>query len=515
MKTSILRNGLKRSFIVLLTMIISTIFIFSFHTGHVHAEIIDNQCNGDHTGWTPLSNVGGALPAGNYYLTGDVTLLTNIVISDGTINLDLNGNILTGAIGSDASIFRVIGGTLNIYDCNSENKVHSYKIKEVKANSTQDLYYGNSSYSNKLFQRYYDFNDVGDGVIVGGIITGGHKYATKTNLKNYFEYAGGGSAILVGEQYGTASEGTVNVYGGTFSGNTVTALSQWGGKRERSGTIAVIDGGTLNFFDGQIVGNSSRYGGAGVFAFGTSSYPARANIYGGLITDNYSLEHVYNYTPASTLNGGVGAAIYSENIQSNDSIVSIKGAPQISDNITYNMTQNKNIKANVSFSTESLNQIKITGLLYTEVNSVKTYAKIGLWGGAVNLLTSGYSTNGNTHEEVNKIFFADNLTQAVAYNTSNGELKYVTSNLYTLTYNSNSGTGSTTSTVSVVDKISISESLFQRNGYLFLSWNTKADGTGTKYLPNEVITLTANQTLYAIWKASSYRINYWTNGGTL
>lgn len=514
MKTSVLRNGLKRSFIVLLTMIISSLFLFSFNPKHVYAEIIDNQCNGDHTGWTPLTNDGGNLPTGNYYLAEDITLLSNIVISSGTVNLDLNGNILTGAIGSDESIFRVTGGTLNIYDCNSENKVHSYKIKEVIPNLSQDIYINNPNYSNKLFQKYYDFTDVGDGVIVGGIITGGHKYATKTDLKNNFYYPGGGSAILVGEEGVGESQGTVNIYGGTLSGNTVTALSQWGGKRERSGTIAVIDGGTLNFYDGQIVGNSSRYPGAGILVFGSYPNSGHVNIFGGIIKENYSLESVYNFGPASTFGIG-GAAVYTENISSQSSIVSISGSPQIVDNYHYNYSTNNYMKTNMSYSLESLNAINIAGLLYTEENSVRTYAKIGLYGGAANKLTSGYTTSGNTHADVNKIFFADNQTQAVAYNVDNVELKYVTSNLYTLTYNSNSGVASTTETVSVVDKISVSQSLFQRTGYYFVNWNTKADGTGIKYLPDDIITLTANQTLYAIWNPSSYRINFWTNGGSL
>lgn len=35
--------------------------------------------------------------------------------------------------------------------------------------------------------------------------------------------------------------------------------------------------------------------------------------------------------------------------------------------------------------------------------------------------------------------------------------------------------------------------------HYFGSWNTKADGTGTRYLPGDTINLTKNLTLYAIW----------------
>ncbi|MDZ4195784.1 MAG: InlB B-repeat-containing protein, partial [Candidatus Izemoplasmatales bacterium] len=384
----------------------------------------------------------------------------------------------------------------------------SYKIKEIKSNSTQDIYYNDPNHSNKFFQRYYDFNDIGDGVIVGGIITGGHKFSTSANLKSTFNYAGGGSAFLIG-----GSSGTVNFYGGTISGNSTTALSQWGSKRERSGTVGIRDGGSFNFYDGQIVGNSSRYAGAGIYLFGSSSLPARVNIYGGVIRDNYSLETAYNFQNTSSMFIG-GAGLSTDNVGNEASIISISGSPKIVDNMHYDFANNKYISTNMSYSTESVNSIKILDKLYTQNNGTKTYASIGLWGGAGSQLTSNYTVNGNTHEDVNKIFFADDKTKAVAYNTLNGEIQYVTADLKTLTYNANNGT-TDTSSISVVDKITVSGSIFTKTGHLFLHWNTSPDDSGTRYSPDDVITLVSNQSLYAIWAKETYRIHYWVNGGTI
>ncbi len=465
-----------------------------------------SNCGGEIT-WVPLPEAGGVLGSGNYYLDGNVTLLSNITVTSGTVNIDLNGNILWGALNSDLSIFTITNATLNIYDCDTSNKVHSYKIKEVKANSTQDIYYNNVAYSNKLFQRYYDFNDIGDGVIVGGIITGGHKFSTMTDLKDNFYYEGGGSAILVSDA------GIVNFFGGSLSGNTSTALSQWGGKRERSGTVGIIDGGTFNFHDGQIIGNSSRYGGAGIYLFGASDNPARANIYGGIITDNYAFDVAYNFVPTSSMYLG-GAAIGTDNIGTGASLLSLAGNPKIINNQFYDYATNAYIKTNLSYSTESANSIRILDKLYVDVDGVRDYASIGLWGGAGSQLTSDYTESGHTHDDVNKIFFADNTTQAVAYNTSNGELKYVTNDLKTLTYSANNGTSDTTN-ISVVDKITVRDIMFVKPGHTFLHWNTSADDTGIEFEKDDLITLTANQTLYAIWAKSTYTISYESNGGTL
>ncbi|MDY3195693.1 MAG: InlB B-repeat-containing protein, partial [Paracholeplasma sp.] len=468
-------------------------------------EAID-VCDGDYTSYSVLPTNGGLIASGSYYLDGNTTLLNNILITSGEVTIDLSGYILKGASDSDESIFTVTGGTLNIKDCNNENRVHSYEIKEFKPDTIQDIYASDPNHSNKLFQRYYDFDGIGDGVILGGVITGGHKFQNKVDLSNNFYHYGGGSAFLI------SGTGILNFYGGTISGNTVTALSQWGGKRQRSGAVGIYDGGTFNFYEGQIIGNSSRFSGAAVYLFGSSSEPARANIYGGIIKDNYALDVAYTHASLSSMYTG-GGAISTDNVGNEASIVTIKGAPQIIENYHYNF-DNTYIKTNMSYSTESVNSIKVDGLLYKEVNGIKTYARIGLWGGAGEQLTTGYTSSGNTHEDVNKIFFADNVLQAVSYNQSNEEIKYVTANLNTLTYEANDGS-LRSEAISVVDKISVSYPSFTRDGYEFDSWNTTVTGSGTTYKPNDILTLSDDQTLYAIWTKKNYTVDLMTNGGTL
>ena len=45
----------------------------------------------------------------------------------------------------------------------------------------------------------------------------------------------------------------------------------------------------------------------------------------------------------------------------------------------------------------------------------------------------------------------------------------------------------------------VSSNTFVRSGYAFTGWNTAADGSGTSYSMNDVITLSGNITLYAQW----------------
>ena len=76
---------------------------------------------------------------------------------------------------------------------------------------------------------------------------------------------------------------------------------------------------------------------------------------------------------------------------------------------------------------------------------------------------------------------------------------------YTIAYDSNGGSGSTASaTVLYTDDATVSESGFTRSGYLFVGWNTEADGSGTSYAAGDSVTALTmvngeTVTLYAQW----------------
>ncbi|MEK4231363.1 InlB B-repeat-containing protein [Solibacillus sp. FSL H8-0538] len=55
----------------------------------------------------------------------------------------------------------------------------------------------------------------------------------------------------------------------------------------------------------------------------------------------------------------------------------------------------------------------------------------------------------------------------------------------------------------------------EKVGYTFTGWNTKADGTGTAYLPNTTLTMgEENIILYAQWAINKYDVTFETNGGS-
>ena len=53
-----------------------------------------------------------------------------------------------------------------------------------------------------------------------------------------------------------------------------------------------------------------------------------------------------------------------------------------------------------------------------------------------------------------------------------------------------------------------------RPGYMFTGWNTRANGSGTTYGPDNIGTITSDITLYAQWELATYTVTFDGNGGT-
>ena len=100
---------------------------------------------------------------------------------------------------------------------------------------------------------------------------------------------------------------------------------------------------------------------------------------------------------------------------------------------------------------------------------------------------------------------------------------------YNIVYNANDTGTSTVSTGTTASdtgipfggngsEVTIKKNGFTKTGYTFAGWNTKADGTGTKYTEGQKVKgLTAEDngtvTLYAQWKPAEYSVQFDANGG--
>ncbi|MBQ4535633.1 MAG: InlB B-repeat-containing protein [Clostridia bacterium] len=91
--------------------------------------------------------------------------------------------------------------------------------------------------------------------------------------------------------------------------------------------------------------------------------------------------------------------------------------------------------------------------------------------------------------------------------SGNVELVFEEYVMYTLTFNANTGSGSMSSMETGSGEILVlPTNTFTKDGYAFVGWNTKADGSGTTYTNLANISLTADTTLYAVWEVIYYDV---------
>jgi len=129
---------------------------------------------------------------------------------------------------------------------------------------------------------------------------------------------------------------------------------------------------------------------------------------------------------------------------------------------------------------------------------------------------AGYSFNGwNTNADGTS---GTNYANGASYPfTANVTLyaKWTALPSYTVTFNSNGGTGTMAPQISNV-AANLTLNTFTRAGYSFNGWNTNADGTsGTNYANGASYPFTANVTLYAKWSTlPNHTVTFNSNGGS-
>ena len=109
-----------------------------------------------------------------------------------------------------------------------------------------------------------------------------------------------------------------------------------------------------------------------------------------------------------------------------------------------------------------------------------------------------------------------NTTVTISKGTT-GDKEFIANwkaNEYIVTFNPDEGTVNPSSKT-----VTYNESYGQlptpmKTGYKFNGWYTELNGAGTKITDQSIVTITANQTLYASWSVKSYTITYNANGGS-
>ena len=119
----------------------------------------------------------------------------------------------------------------------------------------------------------------------------------------------------------------------------------------------------------------------------------------------------------------------------------------------------------------------------------------------------------NTKADGSGTFYGDGAVIYVAADT----ILYAQWWQPTVSFDANGGTGSMPDQAvdyDVATALSPIGTSIINDGYSFVEWNTKADGTGIDYEDGDDITTTEDVTLYAQWTANTYIVSFDANGGS-
>ena len=189
--------------------------------------------------------------------------------------------------------------------------------------------------------------------------------------------------------------------------------------------------------------------------------------------------------------------------------------------ITLNLTiNNSNSATDVQSACDSYTWID--GITYTASNNTATYILTNAAGCdsviTLNLTINSSSTATDVQTACDSYTWIDGITYTASNNTATYTLtnaagcdSVITLNLtilpnYTISFNANGGNGSMNSlTVCSGQSVQLSANSFTYTGYNFTGWATSANGQ-VVYSDVDVITPTANMTLYAVWEAACNNI---------
>ncbi len=234
----------------------------------------------------------------------------------------------------------------------------------------------------------------------------------------------------------------------------------------------------------------------------SSSIPTRAGYtFKGWATNNSATSATYQ--PGDAYTSNAGATLYAVWVE-NPISLSVNSA------VNATITSGGYVKYYTYTPTE-------TGQ-YVIYSTGDTDTRVYLYDSSGNELDSD-DDGGDNHN----FRLVQNLTAGTTYkyavkyysSSTTGTINFKFGRIYNINYNANGGSGApTTQTKDYGSDITLSSTVPIRSGYTFKGWATNSTATTASYQVEATYSTNANLTLYAVWEANTYTINYNANGGS-
>ena len=325
--------------------------------------------------------------------------------------------------------------------------------------------------------------DEGGGAIYN---SGGRAVLENITIENCLTDNYGGAIVtgpVIDSDTDTLYRPDLTIKGGRFINNK-TSCDNVGSRLYGGGCIWASEG-TLNIYDGEFIGNTSASRGGCIYQDTALDDDSVINISGGYFEGNTCTNEGYE---------GSGAVYTTGSSNDGQLILSSKvhfcgDAADGTDGIMLDGRRKVLISDTLNYPST----------VYVAASEDRVIAE----GNGGYILT--------LEKDIRKIKFVDignsGETYYLVLDKANNQIKLSKTDPgygCFVTYHSNGAEGTVTddkkytdinNTVTVRDAADLSY-----EGYVFDSWNTKADGTGESYNPNDTFTITSDTDLYAQWK---------------
>ena len=181
----------------------------------------------------------------------------------------------------------------------------------------------------------------------------------------------------------------------------------------------------------------------------------------------------------------------------------------------YTFTWSRNSDKTVNIYTEQRYTITYNGNGSTSGSTSPTYFRYNSW---PTIASNGFSRTGYTFKGWSTSstgsgvdYYPGNSYTQNGYPTLYAVWNRIT---YTITYNSNGGSGTMSSTTKYYGtSVTLRANTFTRTGYHFVGWALSSTGS-VVYDDQDTYSTNASDTLYAKWTANTYYVNFNSNGGS-
>lgn len=245
-------------------------------------------------------------------------------------------------------------------------------------------------------------------------------------------------------------------------------------------------------------------------------------------SNNTSVASVNKNSGAITLGGSTGTATITATAAETDTYCEATGTYTITVNpVCPSLIKDALAAGSITSTSATLSGGKITskgGANITEYGFV--------YGTGANPTTSNLRAYWTGDKAVNEAFSSKEITGLTPNTTyhvrvyaknsagtcySESEITFTTLQQYTITYNMNDGSGTTTTkNVDAGGSIIVGDGVsFSRTGYTLTNWRLNNASTGTEYNDGAAYnSVSANATFYAQWAPISYSVRFNANGGS-